>query len=592
MKNILIYFFITLFTDSIYSQSHETLGGLSFDPNELKNIPAWNPPKTRSLYSTSAVKDLRYNQYGQKMFPDAGRQKMNDCTAWASAYHLKTFLEAVDNGWVPDHPSRIFSPSFIYNQINNGRDQGSSVVSALKLMYDNGAATLQTMPYTTSYTEKPNKDANTEAKKYKISKYYAVSSLSEMKQALQMGNPLLVGIVTDATFNSGKYQVYNKSMRDTARDRLGSSHGRHAMVIVGYDDNRKAFLFLNSWGTNWGNNGYVWISYDVFDKIAYNQNGDNFLEVALVTIDEKTKLDNPGPKSKEINLNLNSWYGGIDLEGNPTWEWKGILSTNNETKTIIKKVEWNIPAELNANELGPIDFEISGLTYEKGKKLIQATVYFNDGTSKLTSFTLDFKDIKRGALKFVQSDKYFGKINNQNFWDWAIQIDGSLNDLNDIDKVIYHLHPSYKNPNIEVTSSAENGFVYKTRGWGTFVVGASVYFKDGSIQKFSHTLRFNDRIKPNLELKNTSLPFENRNGTIFYNWTAFLEGSQDSLSHISKVQYVLHPTFKNPVVDIEEGKDFGFPISAIGWGTFQIKAIVYFDDGHTQELKHNLVFVK
>jgi hypothetical protein len=36
------------------------------------------------------------------------------------------------------------------------------------------------------------------------------------------------------------------------------------MCVVGYDDARGAFEVQNSWGTNWGNAGFIWITYDVF----------------------------------------------------------------------------------------------------------------------------------------------------------------------------------------------------------------------------------------------------------------------------------------------------------------------------------------
>lgn len=54
--------------------------------------------------------------------------------------------------------------------------------------------------------------------------------------------------------------------------------GGHAIVIVGYDDDKKivnqlnnkatvgAFLIRNSWGTDWGEKGYGWIPYDYFKQ--------------------------------------------------------------------------------------------------------------------------------------------------------------------------------------------------------------------------------------------------------------------------------------------------------------------------------------
>jgi hypothetical protein len=39
--------------------------------------------------------------------------------------------------------------------------------------------------------------------------------------------------------------------------------GNHAMCIVGYNDNIAggAFEIMNSWGTNWGNKGFFWLTY-------------------------------------------------------------------------------------------------------------------------------------------------------------------------------------------------------------------------------------------------------------------------------------------------------------------------------------------
>lgn len=44
------------------------------------------------------------------------------------------------------------------------------------------------------------------------------------------------------------------------------SEGGHAVIICGYSDLKKAFLIMNSWGNDYAEGGFVWISYDEFVK--------------------------------------------------------------------------------------------------------------------------------------------------------------------------------------------------------------------------------------------------------------------------------------------------------------------------------------
>ena len=42
----------------------------------------------------------------------------------------------------------------------------------------------------------------------------------------------------------------------------GKSIGGHAMLIVGYNDDKQWFIVRNSWGNKWADNGYCYIPYD------------------------------------------------------------------------------------------------------------------------------------------------------------------------------------------------------------------------------------------------------------------------------------------------------------------------------------------
>lgn len=100
---------------------------------------------------------------------------------------------------------------------------------------------------------------------------------------------------TIANYNEDTFAYY------VPPDFTGSATG-HAIEIVGWDDNfsadnfvdtpegNGAWLVKNSWGENWGDNGYFWISYydrDIFNSKKYKP---SFQLLAVDNITEKNKL--------------------------------------------------------------------------------------------------------------------------------------------------------------------------------------------------------------------------------------------------------------------------------------------------------------
>ncbi|NJD06648.1 MAG: hypothetical protein FIA97_09140 [Methylococcaceae bacterium] len=75
-------------------------------------------------------------------FPSPGDQgQQGSCVAWATGYALKSYQEGVEMQWSLNTTSHLFSPAFIYNQVNGGQDGGSQIYDALDLIIAKGAAT-------------------------------------------------------------------------------------------------------------------------------------------------------------------------------------------------------------------------------------------------------------------------------------------------------------------------------------------------------------------------------------------------------------------------------------------------------------------
>jgi transcription initiation factor IIF auxiliary subunit len=60
-----------------------------------------------------------------------------------------------------------------------------------------------------------------------------------------------------------------------------------------------------------------------------------------------------------------------------------------------------------------------------------------------------------------------------------------------------------------------------------------------------------------------------------YDWTVFIVAEKAVLSRIQTVEYTLHPTFTDPVL---EGTGPRFSLTSNGWGEFNIKVKIIFKD--------------
>jgi Papain family cysteine protease len=199
-------------------------------------------------------------------FPTPGNQGgQGSCVGWAAAY-LKTYQEVVETGEDPD--SIFFSPSFIYNQIKGGDscDSGSQIDDALNLLSEQGNVSETRFAYKGSECDVlPNDELKLEAGPFKIASWRRANTQdpTELKRHLFNESPILIAFDADEAF-------FDVKAGDIYKDPPSKNAGLHAMVVVGYDNDKKAFKLINSWGTQWGDGGFGWVDYDTFvDKTPY-----------------------------------------------------------------------------------------------------------------------------------------------------------------------------------------------------------------------------------------------------------------------------------------------------------------------------------
>jgi len=87
--------------------------------------------------------------------------------------------------------------------------------------------------------------------------------LKALKNAIYVA-PVLAGMIVFNDFFSYSGGVYEHPPSEGE-----SIAGFHAIVLVGYDDDKKALELRNSWGEDWGEDGYAWMSYDLVTAGEY-----------------------------------------------------------------------------------------------------------------------------------------------------------------------------------------------------------------------------------------------------------------------------------------------------------------------------------
>jgi len=125
--------------------------------------------------------------------------------------------------------------------------------------------------------------------------------------------------------------VYHRSTDPSNYDR-----GGHLMLIVGYDDAQRAWICKNSWGSGWGDGGYVLVGYGEAQIDTYSKAGLSGLNPDPWT---KRRLHNgniyeSGNGALHRNLEVTSAGGGAAThhwrEGGPPWTWKVATQFGND----------------------------------------------------------------------------------------------------------------------------------------------------------------------------------------------------------------------------------------------------------------------
>jgi len=246
-----------------------------YDPTVDEPVAITSPPTIDVLPSWAVVHLFA--------LPPVGSQHTPNCAAWSSTYGLATYTAALAGNYAPIQPSQQASSAYIYIQVmqQNGVPQntcqGSQLTSYFHILAQGGTPTMEEAPYVpncsslwTAYGSQ-NLQPDSAFTINSVAAVNAKENPDDVKQVIASGGALAYGtsLYTDFPHYNGDKVPYTGNGTILINPKIGKPDG-HCMLIIGYDDNLGggAFLIQNSFGSDWGSNGFIWMAYETFTTLA------------------------------------------------------------------------------------------------------------------------------------------------------------------------------------------------------------------------------------------------------------------------------------------------------------------------------------
>ena len=260
-----------------------------------KNIPVYSATRYKVSQLPKKV-DLR-----PYMTAIEDQGQLGSCTANATVGAVEYLFKTKAN--VELDASRLF---VYYNareiEGTEDEDSGSAICDAVESLQKIGICSEDHWPYDVNMAfTRPDDTCYEAANEVRISDVKKIKvQLDEFKKVLAEGKPIIFGMALFDSFDRQRKKgfVPMPSKNETAR----AEHSGHAMLCVGYSDVDEVFIVRNSWGNDWGDNGYCYIPYKYMMNKQFND-GDCW----IIDIDENALDLSNFESSGETWNNEDAW---------------------------------------------------------------------------------------------------------------------------------------------------------------------------------------------------------------------------------------------------------------------------------------------
>ena len=193
-----------------------------------------------SIY-TSPVVLPKTLDYRSELPPVRDQGRQGSCSAMTSAV-MKEWQEFIDVGY-----DGHMSPQFVYNlRANEG--YGMTPRDTMKILSNIGIVHETDYPYGSMYDI--SEDLREKAQKYTIMGYARIYTIADLKKSLVANGPC---------YGAFPVKSWGAEFWKPIIGEPEVNYGGHAVAVVGYTED--AFIIRNSWGTDWGDEGYSYYKF-------------------------------------------------------------------------------------------------------------------------------------------------------------------------------------------------------------------------------------------------------------------------------------------------------------------------------------------
>ena len=188
--------------------------------------------------------------------------QVGSCVTWATGYSAYGIL--MNEQGISGDP---MAPMYIYAQIAQGNDQGTTGDVALGMEQQQGIDTKADYHQGDfDYTTQPDDDERANAAHYKLSGYQTLpvggGAEDAIKTSISQGLPVSVGFNVRQSFMDLSGQAASDYSYQPGTDGGDPVVGGHEVAVIAYND--QGVTIENSWGSGWGDNGYVNVPWSFF----------------------------------------------------------------------------------------------------------------------------------------------------------------------------------------------------------------------------------------------------------------------------------------------------------------------------------------